>query len=138
MRLKLLAKKIEDIRIVVSGAGAAAISCTKLYISLGAKPENVLMIDTKGVISKSRTDLNSMKQQFAVDTPFKTLAEAMNGSDVFLGLSVAGTLSKEMVQSMNENPIVFAMANPDPEISYADAMASAQRHHFCNRTKRLS
>lgn len=122
--LELIDKKIEDIRIVVNGAGAAANSCAKLYIALGANPKNVLMLDSRGVISNKRTDLNEQKKLFAVDTDLETLEEALNGADVFLGLSVADVLTKEMVKSMNENPIVFALANPNPEISYEDAMAS--------------
>ncbi len=122
--LELNNKKIEDIKIVVNGAGAAANSCTKIYMALGAKRENILMLDSKGVISTSRTDLNEQKKQFARDTELKTLEEAMRGADVFLGLSVADVLTVEMVQSMNENPIVFALANPNPEISYDKAMSA--------------
>ena len=122
--LELIGKKIEDIKIVVNGAGAAASSCTTLYMALGAKLENIVMVDSKGVISTRRTDLNSRKLPFATSLPCNTLAEAVAGSDVFLGLSVEGCLTIEMVRSMNENPIVFACANPNPEISYADAMAS--------------
>lgn len=122
--IELAGKKIEDIRIVVNGAGAAANSCTKLYMALGAKIENIVMVDSKGVISKKRTDLNDRKKPFATDREITTLEEAMVGSDVFLGLSVAGVLTKEMVKTMNKNPIVFALANPNPEISYEDAMTS--------------
>jgi malate dehydrogenase (oxaloacetate-decarboxylating)(NADP+) len=122
--LELVGKKIEDIRIVVNGAGAAASSCTTLYMALGAKLENIVMVDSKGVISTRRTDLNSRKKPFATNLPCNTLAEAVDGSDVFLGLSVEGCLTQEMVRSMAPNPIVFACANPNPEISYADAMAS--------------
>ncbi|MDD2244460.1 MAG: NADP-dependent malic enzyme [Dysgonamonadaceae bacterium] len=122
--LELAGKKIEDIRIVVNGAGAAANSCTKLYMALGAKKENVVMVDSKGVISNKRTDLNDRKKPFATDRNITTLEEAVVGADVFLGLSVAGVLTKEMVRSMNNNPIVFALANPNPEISYEDAMSS--------------
>ncbi len=122
--LELVGKKIEEVKIVVNGAGAAANSCTQLYMMLGAKLENIVMVDSKGVINMERTDLNSRKKPFATTRKIYTLAEAVKGSDVFLGLSVAGLLSKEMVQSMNENPIVFALANPNPEISYEDAMAA--------------
>ena len=122
--LEVTGKKIEELKMVVSGAGASATACTKLYIALGVKPENVLMCDSKGVISKSRTDLNKFKQEFAVETDKKTLADALQGADLFLGLSVKGAMSKEMLASMAPNPIVFAMANPDPEISYEDAMAT--------------
>ncbi|MGQ1911415.1 NADP-dependent malic enzyme [Marinifilum sp. RC60d5] len=114
-------KKIEEVKVVVNGAGAAAISCTKLYISLGVKAENVIMCDSKGVINSKRKDLNSQKKQFVTKRDIDTLAEALVNADVFLGLSVGGIMSKEMVLSMAENPVVFALANPDPEISYDDA-----------------
>ena len=122
--LEIAGKKIEDVKIVVNGAGAASISCTKLYIMLGAKKENIIMCDSKGVITTRRTDLNESKKFFAIDSDITTLEEAVVGSDVFLGLSVADVLTQDMVRSMNVNPIVFALANPNPEISYADAMAS--------------
>ena len=122
--LEIAGKKIEDVKIVVNGAGAASISCTKLYIMLGARKENIIMCDSKGVISTHRTDLNESKKFFATDRDIKTLTEAVVGADVFLGLSVANVLTQDMVRSMNTNPIVFALATPNPEISYADAMAS--------------
>ena len=122
--LEIAGKKIEDVKIVVNGAGAASISCTKLYIMLGARKENIIMCDSKGVISTHRTDLNESKKFFATDRDIKTLTEAVVGADVFLGLSVANVLTQDMVRSMNTSPIVFALANPNPEISYADAMAS--------------
>lgn len=122
--LEIAGKKIEDVKIVVNGAGAASISCTKLYIMLGARKENIIMCDSKGGISTHRTDLNESKKFFATDRDIKTLTEAVVGADVFLGLSVANVLTQDMVRSMNTNPIVFALANPNPEISYADAMAS--------------
>ena len=122
--LEIAGKKIEDVKSVVNGAGAASISCTKLYIMLGARKENIIMCDSKGVISTHRTDLNESKKFFATDRDIKTLTEAVVGADVFLGLSVANVLTQDMVRSMNTNPIVFALANPNPEISYADAMAS--------------
>ena len=122
--LEIAGKKIEDVKIVVNGAGAASISCTKLYVMLGARKENIVMCDSKGVISTSRPDLNAAKREFATDRPIKTLQEAVVGADVFLGLSVANVLTKEVVRSMNADPIVFALANPNPEISDADAMAS--------------
>ncbi|MEL7588322.1 MAG: NADP-dependent malic enzyme [Prolixibacteraceae bacterium] len=124
--LEITGKKIEDIRIVVNGAGAAASSCTQLYMMLGARLENIVMVDSKGVINKQRTDLNSRKKPFATGRNITTLAEAVKDSDVFIGLSVAGVLSIEMVRSMNANPIVFALANPNPEISYEDAVAARQ------------
>ena len=132
--VEMAGKKLEDVRIVVNGAGAAAVSCTRLYISLGAKPENVLMCDSKGVLHNERTDLNKSKMEFVRDTPCRTLADTLIGADVFVGLSVAGVLSIEMVRSMAANPIVFALANPDSEISYADAKASRGRPDFCYRT----
>lgn len=122
--LELVGKKIEDVKIVVNGAGAAANSCTQLYMLLGAKLENIVMVDSKGVINKQRTDLNDRKKPFATDRKITTLAEAVQDADVFLGLSIAGVLTKEMVKSMNVNPIVFALANPNPEISYKDAISA--------------
>jgi len=122
--LELTGKKIEDIQIVVNGAGAASISCTKLYLLLGARKENIVMCDSKGVLSTHRKDLNEAKKEFATIRNIKTLEEAMVGADIFLGLSVADVLTQDMVRSMNDNPIVFALANPNPEISYKDAMAS--------------
>lgn len=124
--LEIAGKKIENVKIVVNGAGAAANSCTKLYMALGAKLENIVMVDSKGVISKKRTDLNDRKKPFATDRNITTLAEAVKDSDVFLGLSVAGVLSTDMVKSMNANPIIFALANPNPEISYEEAMSARQ------------
>ena len=122
--LDVIGKKIEDIKIVVSGAGAAAVSCTRLYIELGAKPENVIMVDSRGVIHKDRTDLNETKKQFATSRPVHTLEEAIKGADMFLGLSVADMLKPEMLKTMADNPIVFALANPVPEISYDLAMST--------------
>ncbi|MBN3034251.1 MAG: NADP-dependent malic enzyme [Bacteroidales bacterium] len=122
--LEINGKKIEDIRVVVNGAGAAAVSCTRLYIMLGIKPENIIMLDSKGVLHKDRTDLNPVKRQFATDRPVHTLAEALKGADMFLGLSVAGVLKKELLLSMAENPIVFALANPVPEIMYDEAIST--------------
>ena len=122
--LELQQKRIEDIRLVVNGAGAAAISCTHLYIALGVRPENIIMCDSKGVLTTARKDLNEQKRRFAIDSDMTTLAEAMRGADVFLGLSVSDVVTTEMVQSMAERPIVFALANPDPEIAYDVAKAS--------------
>ncbi len=124
--LEINGKKIEDIRVVVNGAGAAANSCTKLYMALGAKLENIVMVDSKGVINTARTDLNDRKKPFATSRNITTLEEAMKDADVFLGLSVADVLTPEMLQSMNHDPIVFALANPNPEISYELAMASRE------------
>ena len=127
--LEVAGKKIEDVKIVVNGAGAAAISCTKLYEALGASHENIVMLDSKGVIRSDRAGLdrpgNEMKQYFATDRrDINTLEEAVRGADVFLGLSKGNVLSQDMVRSMNEHPIVFALANPVPEISYEDAMTA--------------
>ncbi|MCB9206462.1 MAG: NADP-dependent malic enzyme [Ignavibacteriales bacterium] len=120
---ELAEKKLKDLRIIVSGAGAAAISCCNLYIMAGAKRENIFMFDTKGLIHKERTDLNKYKMSYATDNIFSSLEDALNGADVFIGLSVANVLSKDMLKGMNPNPIVFAMANPDPEIAYEDAIS---------------
>ena len=117
-------KKIDEVKLVVNGAGAAAVSCTKLYMALGVKKENIVMCDSHGVISASRTDLNEQKREFITTRPITTLAEAMVGADVFLGLSVKDVVTVEMVQSMAPKPIVFALANPDPEIAYDAAMSS--------------
>ena len=122
--LELVNKKIEDIRVVVSGAGASAISCTKLYVSLGVRVENIAMFDSKGHIHKGRTDLDAMKTQFASDIVFESLEAAFVNADLFLGLSKANLVSQDMVRSMAADPMVFAMANPDPEIRYPDAVAA--------------
>ncbi len=120
--LELVGKKMEDVKIVINGAGAAAISCSRLYIALGVKRENIVMLDSKGVLNKKRKDLNKYKMEFVTDRDISTLEEAVKDADVFLGLSVGGVMSKEMVKTMAPKPIVFAMANPDPEISYEDAI----------------
>lgn len=122
--LELVNKKIEEVRIVVNGAGASAISCTKLYLSLGARLENIVMCDSSGVIRKDREGMDETKSFFATSLNLNTLQEAMSEADVFLGLSKGNVVSKEMVQSMASNPIVFALANPDPEISYEDAISA--------------
>ncbi len=122
--LEINGKKIENIKIVVNGAGASAISCSRLYILLGVRPENIIMLDSKGVLHKERKDLNKIKQQFVTDKPVHTLEEAIKGADMFLGLSVAGVLKKEFLLTMADNPIVFALANPVPEIMYDEAMST--------------
>ena len=122
--LELNGKNIADVRVVVNGAGAAAISCARFYCSLGVKKENVTMCDSKGVIHDGREDLNAEKREFAINTDARTLEDALKGADVFLGLSVADILTEEMIQSMSADPIVFALANPNPEISYEKAMHS--------------
>jgi malate dehydrogenase (oxaloacetate-decarboxylating)(NADP+) len=119
--LELQKKKIEKVKFVVNGAGAAAISCCKLYEALGARHDNFLMFDRKGVLHKGRPDVDDMKQQYANAKGEMTLADAMKDADVFIGLSVGNCVNAEMVKSMAKNPIVFAMANPDPEISWEDA-----------------
>ena len=122
--LEIAKKDISKIKIVINGAGAAAMSCSKLYLSLGVKKENIVMLDSKGVIKKNREGLEGSKAIFATNRRCDTLDEAMKNADVFLGLSVANIVTAEMVQSMAKRPIVFALANPDPEISYKEAMAS--------------
>ena len=123
--LEVAGKKIEDVKIVVNGAGAAAISCTKLYEALGATHENIIMLDSKGVITSDREKLDVTKRYFATDRrDIHTLEEAIRGADVFLGLSKGNVLTQDMVRSMADHPVVFALANPVPEISYEDAMAA--------------
>lgn len=122
--LEIAGKKIENARVVVSGAGAAAISCSKLYKKLGIKAENLVMCDSHGVIRKDAPNLSSQKEEFATSRNLHTLEEAMVNADVFLGLSKGGLVSTKMLQSMAKNPVVFALANPDPEIEYPTAMAS--------------
>lgn len=123
--LEVAGKKIEEVKIVVNGAGASATSCTKLYESLGARRENILMLDSKGVITSDRENLTEEKRYFATDRrDVHTLADAIKGADVFLGLSKGNILSQDMVRSMAPSPIVFALANPTPEISYEEAMAA--------------
>ncbi|MDP4292140.1 MAG: malic enzyme-like NAD(P)-binding protein, partial [Bacteroidota bacterium] len=124
--LEINNKKIEDIKIVVNGAGAAAISCSKLYVALGARIENIVMLDSKGVLHQDRTDLNPMKKIFATNRPVHTLEEAIKGADMFLGLSVGDVLTPEMLLTMAPNAIIFALANPVPEISYELATATRQ------------
>jgi malate dehydrogenase (oxaloacetate-decarboxylating)(NADP+) len=122
--LELVDKKIDELKVVVNGAGASAISCAKLYVSLGVKKKNVFMLDSRGVLNKKRTGLNKYKQQFVQDTDAETLEDALKDADVFLGLSVADVLTPDMLKSMKRDPIVFAMANPNPEISYEKAIAA--------------
>jgi malate dehydrogenase (oxaloacetate-decarboxylating)(NADP+) len=123
--LEIQGKKIDQARVVFSGAGAAGIACAKLYEKLGVKRENIFLVDTKGVVYKGRTEgMNPYKEYFAVQTNARSLADAVKGADVFCGVSAKGVLTKEMVRSMADNPIVFAMANPDPEITYEDATSA--------------
>jgi malate dehydrogenase (oxaloacetate-decarboxylating)(NADP+) len=116
--LEIIGKKIESVSIVVNGAGAAAVSCTKLYLALGARKENIVMCDSKGVLNKKRSNLDAIKSQFVTDRDITTLQEAMKGADVFVGLSVADALTPADLLIMADNPIIFALANPDPEIAY--------------------
>ena len=120
--LEIIGKKIEDVKIVVNGAGAAAVSCTKLYIALGARKENIIMCDSKGVLNKDRTNLDEIKSQFITERKITSLQEAMKGADVFVGLSVADSITPEDLNNMAKDPIVFALANPNPEIDYDLAM----------------
>ena len=122
--LEITGKKIGEVKLVVCGAGAAAISCSRLYVSLGVKRENIVMVDTKGVINTKRKDLNKYKQEFVTSRDIDTLAQAVKGADMFLGLSAANMMTKEMLASMAKEPIVFAMANPNPEITFEDAMST--------------
>ncbi|OBQ46610.1 malic enzyme-like NAD(P)-binding protein [Halodesulfovibrio spirochaetisodalis] len=114
-------RKIEDLKVVVVGAGAAGIACTKFYVQMGIDPKNIFMFDSRGLIHKGRTDLNPFKAEFAQDKDYGSLAEVIKGTDCFLGLSKKGLLTKDMVRSMAKDPVIFAMANPDPEITYDDA-----------------
>lgn len=122
--LHINGKKIENIKIVVNGAGAAAVSCTRLYIALGVRPENIVMCDSKGVINSKRNNLNTQKKEFVTERNIETLAEALTGADMFLGLSVANIMTPEMLLSMANDPIVFALANPNPEIDYQTAVGT--------------
>ena len=122
--LEIGKKKIGKVKLVVNGAGAAAISCTKLYKSLGVKPENIVMCDSKGVIRQDRKNLDPSKKEFATTRNITTLSEAVKGADVFIGLSVGNILTVENLKSMAKKPIVFALANPTPEIDYELAMAT--------------
>ena len=123
--LELVNKKIDGIRVVFSGAGAAGIACAKFYERLGVRRNNIFLVDTKGVVYKGRKEgMNPYKEYFAAETDARTLADAMKGADVFCGVSVKGIVTQQMLKTMADNPIVFAMANPDPEIIYEDAIAA--------------
>ena len=142
--IDLAGKKIEEIRIVISGAGASAIASAEHYIALGARRENIYMTDSKGIIHSDRDDLNPYKSRFAQDTKFRTLSDALKGADVFLGLSVPGVISKEDVGAMADNPIVFALANPDPEILpeeacsvRSDVIMATGRSDYPNQTNNV-
>lgn len=117
-------KKIEELKVVLNGAGAAAIACARLFLSLGIRREHMVLCDSKGVVNTRRNDLNPLKQEFATERPVETLAEALHGADVFLGVSKAGALTPEMVKTMAADPLIMALANPVPEISYAEATSA--------------
>lgn len=119
---EIAGKKLDNIKMVINGAGAAAMACANMYLSLGVKKSNLLMLDSKGVISKKRTDLDKYKKEFVINTNISSLEGAIAGADVFVGLSKADILTPEMVRSMGENPVIFALANPSPEITYTDAV----------------
>ena len=143
--LEIAGKKIGDVKLVVSGAGAAAIACTRMYVSLGLKKENIVMCDSKGVVRADRTDLNEYKREFATSRDLHTLAEAMVGADAFAGFSKGGTVSRDMVRSMAEHPVIIAMANPVPEIGYyeakearPDAIMATGRSDYPNQVNNVS
>ena len=123
---EITGRKLSETKVVVNGAGAAGISCARMFIKAGVKKENLILLDSKGVIYKGRDNLTPEKAELAAETDARTLSDAVKGVDVFMGLSVAGCLKKKMLQSMNSDPIVFAMANPDPEITYEDAKAARE------------
>ena len=137
-------KKVSDVRIVVNGAGASAIACANLFKKIGIKKENIIMLDRKGVIYKGRDNIDEFKSAYAVNTKLRTLSEAINGADIFLGLSAKNVLTKEMVKSMSKNPIIFACANPDPEIKpelvdevRSDAIVATGRSDYPNQVNNL-
>jgi malate dehydrogenase (oxaloacetate-decarboxylating)(NADP+) len=142
---ELQGKKLDAVRIVFSGAGAAAISCARHYVNLGVRRENIMIVDSKGVVYTGRTEgMNEFKREFAADTPKRTLAEALEGADVFAGLSAGGLVSAAMVKAMAARPIIFAMANPDPEIGYQaaraarpDAIVATGRSDFPNQVNNV-
>ena len=142
--LRVVGKKIEEIKLVVNGAGASAIACSKLFVSLGVRTENLIMLDSKGVIHSGREDLDKYKSQFVTQSSKRTLSEAMEGADVFVGLSKGNILSPEMILSMAKDPIVFAMANPDPEIDYwlaretrSDVLVATGRSDYPNQVNNV-
>ncbi len=143
--LELVGKRIDEIKVVINGAGASGIACADLWVKLGVRKENLIMLDTKGVIYKGRKEgMNPYKERFAAETDARTLAEAIRGADVFLGLSVADVLTPEMVKSMAERPIIFALANPDPEIRYElakevrpDAIVATGRSDYPNQVNNV-
>jgi malate dehydrogenase (oxaloacetate-decarboxylating)(NADP+) len=125
--LEIVGKKIEEVKVVFNGAGAAGIACARFYNSLGVSKKNIILLDSKGVIFKGRKEgMNPIKEEFSIETELRTIEDALVGADVFVGVSVANLLNKEMVRSMADNPIIFAMANPDPEITYEEAKAARE------------
>ncbi|WP_456324516.1 malic enzyme-like NAD(P)-binding protein [Desulfonauticus submarinus] len=143
--LEIEGKRIEDVKVVVSGAGAAAIACCRFYVSLGLKKENIFMFDSKGLLHKDRPDLNEFKLEFVQDKDYGSMAEVIRGADVFIGLSVKGILKPEMVKSMGKSPIIFAMANPDPEIEFEvakevrpDCIMATGRSDYPNQINNVS
>jgi malate dehydrogenase (oxaloacetate-decarboxylating)(NADP+) len=142
--LEIVGKKHEEIRIVISGAGASAISCAELAIKWGVKRENIMLVDSKGVVHSGRTDLNKYKQRFILDTDARTLSDAVRGADVFYGLSVANVMTSDMVKSMAKDPVIFAMANPDPEIrpelakeARTDVIIATGRSDYANQVNNV-
>jgi malate dehydrogenase (oxaloacetate-decarboxylating)(NADP+) len=143
--LELVGKRLEEIKMTISGAGASAISCAELCVRLGVKRENIFLVDSRGLITKDRQEgMNKYKQRFAQDSETRNLAESVRGADVFLGLSIADVLTPEMVESMNDQPIIFAMANPDPEINYdlakevrPEAIVATGRSDFPNQVNNV-
>jgi len=142
--LEVAEKKIESVRVVFSGAGAAAIACANLFLSLGVKPKNLMLCDSKGVVHRERKDLNQYKERFAQDTPLRTLAEALDGADAFVGVSVARALTGDMIRKMAVNPIIFALANPEPEIrpdvaraERPDAIVATGRSDYPNQVNNV-
>jgi malate dehydrogenase (oxaloacetate-decarboxylating)(NADP+) len=141
---ELTDRKLADITVVVSGAGAAAIACSRFYVSLGVSPKNIMLVDSRGVVHTGRTDLNDIKKEFMVETDKRTLADALDGADLFLGLSVGGLLTPEMIMKMAPRPIIFALANPEPEIPYdvarkvrPDAIVATGRSDFDNQVNNV-
>jgi malate dehydrogenase (oxaloacetate-decarboxylating)(NADP+) len=143
--LQLVGKRIDEVRMTISGAGASAISCAELAVRLGVRRENILLVDSRGVVTKDRKDgMNKYKERFAQDTDARSLADAVRGADIFYGLSVADVLTQEMVKTMAERPIIFAMANPDPEIKYElakevrpDAIVATGRSDYPNQVNNV-
>ena len=133
---EITGRKLGDIKVVVSGAGASAVSCSRFYFSLGIKPENLIMCDSRGVLHTGRTDLNSIKLEFARETDRRTLTDALVGADMFLGLSVGGLVTPDMILKMAKDPIIFALANPEPEIPYELAARDSARRDRRDRSQR--